>query len=78
MAHPAMAGAADAHEAQAEAFLLQYLRDAGTPVNPDDVFERGRQQDAPLSYALLRSVIWSLVGRGVVVVTNDWRLQLAR
>jgi hypothetical protein len=79
MAHPAMAGPADpGHEAQAEDFVLRLLGEAPEPVNPDAILEEGRRRQDPLSYSVLRTVIWSLVGRGVVQVTNDWRLKLAR
>lgn len=79
MAHPAMAGPADpGHDAQAENFILRLLRDSDEPVNPEAILEQGRQQQDPFSYAVLRTVIWSLVGRGLVQFTNDWRLKLAR
>jgi len=78
MAHPAMAGPADpGHEAQAEDFVIRLLRNAHQPVNPDVILEAGRQQPNPIPYTVLRNVIWSLVGRGVVQFTNDWRVKLA-
>jgi hypothetical protein len=75
MAHPAMAEPADPRQqAQAEEFVLQSLRAAPEPVNPDVLFEEGRT--VPLSSAILLNVIWSLVGRGLVRFTNDWRLTI--
>ncbi len=80
MADPVMshlAGVDQAQEAAAEAFVLRTLRAAGgAPMRPDDLFEAGRHQ-ANLSYSVLRLVLWTLVGKGLVELTKDWRVKLA-
>ena len=81
MAHPAARYAEHdpAQEARAEQFVLHLLRDAHEPLSAESILEAGQKKPTePIPYSMLRNVIWSLVGRGLVQVTTDWRVILAR
>ncbi len=56
--------------------MLRLLRESNQPLAADAIFEAGRDEPVPLSYSLLRDRIWSLVGRGLIQLTRDWRVSL--
>lgn len=62
----------------AESLLLRWLQESGAPLSTEDVEQRRKDCQTPVTLLDLQGATWKLVQQGTAKFTSDWKLRASK